>query len=204
MRQLIAKLDIKIEQDWDIIRKLTPVDQSILDSCVQNNKIELIHNTEDHAIAYMGQLSHNWTIHSGPVLKNNLPWYEHFLELIKPLQYDGCGFQKHNLPVFEHADKLECHSDTGINHILVPDGQCKINYVIGSNDPDSVTVIRDRDNSENISTYGAEPNNAWLIDVNHPHYVKCNGYREVISFKFCEKFETVLNHFKNLGPLVLK
>lgn len=201
--QLLAKLDLMIIQDWDLIRNLTYNDPTMMQKSVNLNTIMLDHG-DGHAVAYMGSLSEDWAIFSGNLLNDAMPWYKNFLEIIEPLQYDGCGFQKHRKSITEHADIRACHSDSEKSHGLEPDRQCKINYVVSSDDPDAVTIVTDRDDPTNISKYGSTPNGAWLLNINHPHYLKCNGYREVLSFKFCEKFETVLEHFNKLGPLTLK
>jgi hypothetical protein len=201
MKQLIARLDIKIIQDWDSVRQVCRFDK---DKMSQTTQVELVHESSDHAIAYMGGLSQNWTIHSGNSLKKLLPWYNDFLKSIKGLQYDGCGFQRHSKPIKSHADRLECHSDSAHSHVPSLDRQCKINYVVYAEDPNTTTTVIDRDDPENIQTYNSVANGAWLLNINHPHSVNCNCYRDVISFKFCEKFETVLEHFQKLGPITFQ
>jgi hypothetical protein len=203
--KLVAKLDIKIEQDWDLVRNIAfSESSSAMKKSFDAKDVMTEQYSDDYSISYQGHLSNSWTIHSGDLLKQQLPWYENFLKIVKPLQYDGVGFNRTKSSIDEHFDFLACYSDSGEDHVLEPEGQCKINFVIGAEDSNTITILTDRDDPTNVKSYGAEPGIAWLVDINHPHRVACNGYREVISFKFCEKFETVLEHFKALGPLTLK
>jgi len=203
--QLVAKLNIKIEQDWNLLRNLAVNEsKSMMNTSVDTKEFTIKQYAENHSISYQGHLSDYWTIHSGDLLKEQLPWYQNFLEAINPLQYDGIGYSRTGGDIEEHADSLGCYSDSGVQHVLVPEGQCKINFVIHAEDSDSITVVTDRDDATNSKIYGADPEVAWLVDINHPHYVKCNGPREVLSFKFCEKFDTVFEHFNSLGHLHFK
>lgn len=203
--QLLAKLDITIEQDWDLIRNLAVIESDLMmKKSFKAKDVMIEHYSDEYSISYQGHLSDSWIMHSGDLLKRQLSWYENFLKIIEPLQYDGCGFNRLKTPIDEHYDFLACYSDSGHKHKLEADGQCKINFVVTAEDPDTITTITDKNDPTNFKSYGADSGVAWLVDINHPHQVNCNGYREVLSFKFCEKFETVLDHFEKLGPITLR
>ena len=202
MKKLVAPLNIVIDQDWTVFSDLTSFDLDIMSESRDKKECRMMRPGDDHCVMYMGGLGSKWHIHSGKRIHALMPWYNDFLEIVKPLQYDGCGFSKHESDIDEHFDILECHSDSGEQHTLVPDGQCKINYVIGSTDPMSKTIVTQRDDPTNIQSYGTS--GAWLLDVNHLHRLECKGHREMLSFKFCESFDTVFDYFDKLGPLTFR
>lgn len=196
MVTLVEQLDIKIEADWDKIRSVTNVDYSLLNESIKNKTVIFNNNTY-----YNGLYSDNWVIHNNNLIIDYLPWYNYFLDLVNTLQYDSCSFHRQNSSITLHSDEITCK----IHNFSDENKHCRILYVVSCSDPNCVGIIKDKDDPTYIEMYDAStPGKSVVLNINHPHEVRCNGYREVLSFKFCETVDTVVNHFRNLGPLVLK
>lgn len=197
-KPLISKIDLKFEINWDPVRKFIKTQENKRKFGVSE---QLTVENELYYTTWVGDLSADWLVFGGPFLDKIIPGLGKFKKLVEPLNYDGSSFSTQTSGISEHIDAGVCLSQTE-QHEIISDRQCKINYIITNENPNTLTTVIDRDDPKNVWTYDSTPHVAWLIDVNHRHHVKCEGYREVISFRFCETFDTVKSFYDEKGPLM--
>lgn len=195
---------IKIENfDWKIIRKLHQV---MLDK--QSRREYSSFNPHDYggdprydfaglgSLIYGDQLSINWGTMCGPLFESKLPWIDTVRDYFSGLNFHGVLWSKTYGNVAKHMDVPNINEENK--------SQCKINYIVSAVDLNAVTKVYDPNNENIEESYPSIPGQAFLLDVNCPHEVLCDGEREVLQFKFFESFNTVKNFLADKPELWLK
>lgn len=195
---MIQSIDITVHQDWRVIRKLY---QTVSD-LAQANKLKQEVNDSPTAHYLIGNHSsllidkkstlNDWTSLSGEVVDINLKWIDQARRLFSGLNFQGCSYN------VTHID-LQMHVDIFPEEIKPV---CKVNYIISCEDPDAVTLSQDANDPTIFHSYPSIPHTAWLLDTGLPHEVKSQGCREILEFKFHNKYETLSEFFNLAGPIV--
>jgi hypothetical protein len=197
--QLISPVQLDFDCDWN---RINSIYNQLIEQLKQNKFNSRPQDEYPDASVYsLGILggsiiaseditSTAWYVWNGEFLEKNLP--PKFLEVKQQiieagLRFVGFTYTKHYGPIKEHQDALPDHSVTG---------QCNINFIISSSDPDSVTLATD---GKNIESYPGIPGTCWLLDTGSLHEVKNSGYREVFQIRIHSSFSEVKDFFKKQG-----
>ena len=200
---LQRKVDLLIHQDWDKLRKT-------FNALRDKQKTNLLKSTPQYIAAWEvwqynfgnagclvinESLSREWRSWMGLGLYWHLPWKEQAYEFFSELDLAGIAWSVTSEPVKKHVDgKIDSESENS---------QCKINYIVRCDDPNAKTFSYENLQQEESNIYYPSiENNAYLLNVEYPHSVESNGYREIIQFKFNETFETVATFLDDKGPIV--
>lgn len=138
-------------------------------------------------------LSKEWGTWTGPLLYSHFKWMQDAEKFFADLNFHGVGLSVTYEDVALHMDGKRGEEQ------LLP--QCKLLYVVRSDDKDAVTISHDKDNLSLTKSTISTPGTAFLLNTNEPHEVKSNGYRAVLQFKFLEDFKTVSKFLDNCGPI---
>ena len=194
---LICPVQLDFDYDWNRINFL----YNQLIERLKQNKFESLPLDEypDATVYSLGSLGGSiiasgditlspWYVWNGEFLEKNLP--PKFLEVKQQLieaglKFAGFTYTKHYGSIKEHQDALPDYSVTG---------QCNINFIISSTDPDSVTLATD---GKNVESYPGIPGTCWLLDSGSLHEVKNTGYREVFQIRIHSSFSEVKDFLKN-------
>jgi len=204
MNKLCCPVNITIEQNWDSIRALyrTVFDKQKLGK-LDHDLIEVDewggtqYNLDRHGSLMLSQrLSPNWGSLSGPILNRLLPWHKQVVEIFKPLNFGMVIWSDTIADVTRHVDaKIS-------EEYSLP--QCKINYIVSSEDQLAKTIVYDSNEDSYYESYPSTLNHAWLLNTSHPHEIWSKGHREILQFKFFNHYDDVADFLKQVGPITLK
>jgi hypothetical protein len=201
MDYLQKPVNLVINQDWnEILTKYDTIHSMMLagkfdkDSKWVPEWVAMQYNFSSMgAIVLDKVLSKDWGTWTGPLLYSHLKWMQHAEKFFADLNFQGVGLSVTYEDIAIHTDgKLD-------EERLLP--QCKLLYVVRSDDKDAVTISHDKDNLSLIQSMVSVPGTSFLLNTNAPHEVKSKGYRAVLQFKFLEDFKTVSKFVDNCGPI---
>ena len=186
----VAKIDIKINQDWTpLINKFLNLKKVIGSTEVKSTYIEgfgenLYSFGDNGALIFYNQISveKNTTGQlSGRMVENMLPWS-------KQLKTDLFGLNMASMGIQGNWDNITEHNDGQVDSAI--NAHCKLNYAISTTD--AMTYAR---NGNEIFSYPTIKDHAYLIDTTKNHWVECKGVRFIFQIAFHESWETVYDWF---------
>lgn len=207
---LLYQVDLQIvNQDWEKIRQIyqTLAQKINTNTLSSDTKSDIVQNDAGSVYGYTQYnmntfgsvlrsdegLSADWDTWCGPMLYRMLPWYQYAHDV-----FAGLTLQTIAWSVTYEDVKLHIDPKVGDESNL---GQTKINYIVSASDPNAVTKVYDKLNPNISSEYLSIPNTAWLLNIDNPHEVKCQGRREVLQFKFLNDFSEVCKILQQIGPI---
>ena len=201
MNKLCRPVNRTIEQDWDKIRKI----YNRVVAKMKNNELDADsqwveewgstqYNLGKLGSLIMGDtLTPQWGAASGPIFESALPWASQARELFKSLNFHSMIWSDTIANVARHRDGQPDHE------VGMP--ECKINFIVSSDDINAKTIVYDNLYSEQ---YPSTLNSVWLLDTSYPHEIWSNGHREVFQFKFFNHYADVANFLETIGSITFK
>ena len=201
MQSMVEKIDIQFRYDWEIVRKKYNQIKSAADpnlyiqDKVYGNSSDTYNLKGFGYISNIHKFSPNWYMWSGELFESMLPWSKNLRHTFSELTISHISWSVIDSNILRHFDnKIDAEKD-------LP--QCKLNYIVRSDDPNAITNVYNADSTIKKS-YLSTPNSAWLVNVDLDHEVINTGHREILTFKFFNEFDQVLDVFKRLGPMVFE
>jgi len=210
---LIKKVDMTINQDWFKVRNAydliyNKIINGELDKYSYDHGYSIADNSKAYDLSNFGSVEltkgwseKDWLFWQGQYFYSLLPWYKQAKEYFKDLEFESIMWVVSYDTIREHIDLKH------ISDVNTPDDppQCKLTYIVSSQDPDAYTIARDVKNSEIFATYQSIPDTAWLLHTGHIHGVYANsGLREVLQFKFNRTYDEVCAYLDKIGPIILE
>jgi hypothetical protein len=208
--QLIKKVNLTIvNQDWDRVRaRYLGLKEKISSNELQsdyilsdNDPTGIIYGQTFYYFKHLGsidstdeRISNNWDSWRGQLFYSLCPWYKQAVKLFAPLDLAGIAWSVNYEDIKLHIDQKPSDKEAY--------DQCKINYIVDSQDIKAKTIVYDLADSNRYFAYESIPNTAWLLDTNHPHEVNSTGKREIVQFKFWNSFDQVAKFLDQTGPII--
>lgn len=197
---MLSKVNITIDQDWDRIRKIyNHILQKRLDNSLTDNYFVPEWEATQYNLGTLGSLVYNeilspdWGTWSGLLLDSSLGWVQQARDYFRGLNFHGVSFSVTEHSISQHIDgKIASENDLA---------QCKINYIVYSEDQSATTYVYNRDDPTICNSYPSDFGHAYLLDVTHPHEVHSAGHREVLQFKFFNSYDEVKSFLEKAGPV---
>jgi hypothetical protein len=205
MDYLQKPVNLTINQDWDLIlSKFDHIYRSVLNGEFDQTSewtpqwmaTQYNFNNNMGSVVLDNVLSKNWTTWTGLLLNSQLKWSKQAKELFSNLNFHGLGLSVTTEDIALHTDGKRDDEES------LP--QCKILYIIKSEDKNAVTISYDAQNSNITQSFPSIPRTALLLNTDSPHEVKSSGYRAVLQFKFHTDFNSVANFLDQCGPIVFE
>lgn len=204
---LVAKIDLIIsDANLNKIRKLY---SNLYSQLISGQAKDTVRLRDTHAqdtgyqynfgslgsLLVAGENNHEYVFFTGHTLHKMLPFYDKAHEYFSKLTLQNItyGVITDNVGIHLDIKQLE-HS-----HL----GQSKINYILSCEDSSARTIVYDKHNNLIQQEYSSIPHTAYLLNIDHPHEVRCSGYREILTFKFLNDFSEVLEETKKIGQIRL-
>ena len=202
--QFISQIDLKIQADWDGIRKVYRTIKEKKDAGHLHNVYEEIaYQAQTYSLGDYGCMLSNtsltseinpWDTLFGKILEKFLS--ENTLSLRDKIKFAGLNFI--NFGYYQHSGSIKAHID-GKKVNEGKDGHCNVNFIVGSEDPNSMTFAL---NDEHKEFYRSIPGTTWLLNTEVVHGVDNIGCREVFQIKIYNSFDTVKKFFQEKNMLV--
>ena len=204
MDYLQKPVNVKINQDWsEILKKYDNIHSMILSGKLDKDLQPKAAGwpVKRYNFGNMGSvliddaaLSNNWGTWTGPLLDSQLKWIDQARKLFVNLNfYHSVGLSITYEDVAVHTD-AKPYDESDLS-------QCKLLYVIKSEDPNAKTISHDINDPTITRSFPSVPGTAFLLDTNSPHEVKAKGYRAVLQFKFFTDFNVIADFFDRHGPI---
>lgn len=208
----MRKVDMTITQDWTSLRDayeriLKKIDSGAMDRYKTSGSG---YSENDKSTAYdigshgrmeisMGWSTREWLFWSGKYLHNLLPWYSKAKEYFDSVVLEDIMWVVNYDTIYEHIDMK--HKED-IKNVDDPP-QCKLTYIVSSEDPDAYTISRDVTDHSIVDQYPSTVGSAWLLHTGHLHgvYTKPNQKREILQFKFSSTYDEVCELLDRKGPV---
>jgi len=211
---LMCKVNMTITQDWVRVRDayeriLKKIDNGELDNYKKIGGYGEADQAADYDLGSYGKMSitmgwseREWLFWNGKYLHTLLPWYSQAVEYFDGVILEDIMWVVSYDTIREHIDMK--HK----NDIKDPDDppQCKLTYIVSSEDPDAYTVSRDVNDHDISDQYPSTVDTAWLLHTGHLHgvYSEPNMKREILQFKFASKYSEVCELLDRKGPIHFK
>jgi len=141
----------------------------------------------------------------GPALESTLPWIDQAKELFREINLHDVAFFKTNKRVQPHIDYTNYDNPDSFFYIKsgrTSKKQCKIIYIVSSEDTQAVTTSYDHNDKSIQWNTPSVPGTAFLLDTSYLHEVKNTKDREIFRFLFDNDYDTVSKFLDKMGPIV--
>ena len=211
---LMRKVNMTITQDWSKVRGacdriLKKINNGELDKYKKAGGYGLADQATDYDIGSYGKMSitmgwsdREWLFWNGKYLHSLFPWYPQAVDYFNDVILEDIMWVVNYNSIYEHID-MKHKNDTED-----PDDppQCKLTYIVSSEDPNAYTISRDVADHSIVDQYQSTVGTAWLLHTGHLHgvYTKPNMKREILQFKFASKYSEVCELLDRKGPINFK
>jgi len=199
---LLRPVDLEIvNQDWNKVIEFYYKACAMRDAGkFTGNYIEEILSTE-YSFKEFGSITTQfdendewyWDTISGKIFDSFFPWLPEAKKTFKNLNLANISLSLTPGDIKLHIDAKKTSEKSS--------NQCKINYVVSTEDPNAVTTVYDINDKNIFASYPSIPQKFWLLNTDHPHEVKSNGFRIMFYFKFYNSFEEVADRLAQLEPI---
>lgn len=211
MSHLQRQVNLTIVQDWNKTRQVyqkikQKIDNGELEKTATQGGYHEKDVAKDYAMPGSGKMtvthgwSKDWNFWHGPLLYATFPWYKQAVEYFSGLNLSSIMWVVSREAIVNHIDMKDIHDPVNTDPDDPP--QCKLTYIVSSEDPDAKTVSYDINNPGIRASYPSIPNTAWLLATGHPHEVVARpGLREILQFKFDNTYQEVSDYLDKKGPV---
>jgi len=151
--------------------------------------------------------SHDGAWLYGPIMNHLCPWIDQLKDLTKDLNFVEVGVMQHSGDVIPHLDDPggEQEQMCRLVTVLYQEDQ-SAHLTAWHSDWDHIPLLREsaeaRQEIEHEHFY-LDPGESYALNIKIPHAVYNTKKRLILSARFDNTVEEVVNHFESLGPVTI-